>query len=292
MLSKENHINEPDLLRTLASFSNDIINLRTLVKELNFEVCLPEFPEEIRVSHVNLAQCKIGMAALDKFREVDYKTYECTMDGMYFYSSLSTALYGNEGYARALKLITLKYVVDNYDALEQVQAKLRKSKSVKATLRQCASEEPIPNPLTIWCAARALQIRINAIFLPHNGLENQTYRDMMNAYEAGEISVEEKREVFILWSNTEEISEEDYWRPNHMVPMIRIFPEDLRQAGEDEEKAVEEVEGYSEEEGEVLPWDSSEEEGDVQEDENVQVMMQHDEMTVQDCELKMLRDSE
>ena len=46
---------------------------------------------------------------------------------------------------------------------------------------------------------------------------------MMNACEAGENSLEEKREVFILESNNKEISEVIYWRPKHMVSMNEYF---------------------------------------------------------------------
>ena len=41
--------------------------------------------------------------------------------------------------------------MDNYESFKQVQIKLLMSKSVEATLRQRDSEEPMPNPLTMWC---------------------------------------------------------------------------------------------------------------------------------------------
>ena len=120
------------------------------------------------------------------------------MHEMYFYSSLSSALHGYVGYARALKLVNLIYLVDNYESFKQVKIKLRKSKGTEATLRQCDSEEPMTNLFTIWCTVRVLQIRINPIFLPPNGIKIRTCRDKINAYEAGKISVEGKRKFFIL----------------------------------------------------------------------------------------------
>ena len=101
-------INKPALLRMIINFSNDLINLRALFKEINFKVYLPEFPDEMLVSRVNLTQNEIGMAALVKFDWVDYKTCEYTTDGMYLYSSLSTVRYENEGYIRVVKLVALK----------------------------------------------------------------------------------------------------------------------------------------------------------------------------------------
>ena len=83
------------------------------------------------------------------------------------------------------------------------------------------------------------------------------------------------------------ISQVIYWRHNQTVKMTWTYFEVLIRAGDDKEKAVEEVKGNSEEEGEVLPQDSSEGEGDVQEDGKVQVMMQQDEMTTQYWDVKV-----
>ena len=210
----------------IAGLSNDVVNLITLVKELNINVNLPEFPTSISCSRVKIPEDQDANEILRYHLEENYTAFKSTSNGNYFYNALSTSLYGNEEYAQAIKLVTIKYLVDNYEKLKPMQKLLPLSKSVSTTLLQCARKISVPNVLTIYCVAQALQIRINAIYPPHNGLFNETYLRMPVIFPVRDSNHEQKREVYILWTSTKKDHLEGYWEPNHFVPLIRKEEED------------------------------------------------------------------
>ena len=108
------------------------------------------------LNQIKVPRCKRGMEDLSKGYESNYVAYEAQANGNCFFNSVYICLYGNPDSAKKLRVLTLKYIVRNYELLPDDVPNEGKFQ----TFKECKNPYGWSNPLTIYCAAHALSITI------------------------------------------------------------------------------------------------------------------------------------
>ena len=152
---------------------------------------------------------------LDRYNEKDYVAFNSTPDGNCLFNAVSICLFATEEHRHVLRLLTLKWMGDNFEALKECR-QLPTSDGLVETLQDCAKNRAWSNILTVFCLAQALQIKINAVHPPENGICDMSYLALPKVLEP--ISGPPLKEIHIMWWSASK--GEGKFQANHFVPLL------------------------------------------------------------------------
>ena len=177
---------------------------------------LPDY-ENITLDNISVKIDEEANKLLGHYNEKNFVAYHSTPDGNCLFNAVSICLFGSEMYRNLLRLKTLKYIGNNFEILKE-SGRLPTSDCLKETMLDCAKDYAWSNILTVFCLAQALQIKINAVYPPVNGICDMNYLTLPKVLEP--MNGLPLKEIYLMWSSAEKYEISGNFQPNHFVPLL------------------------------------------------------------------------
>ena len=196
------------LQEKIIEFSDNIPMLRTFMSEVHFQLHLPKFKKlsvkDMKASEDYRSNQQLNFFGSNLFKE--YVAFKGAVKGGSLFNAISLTLYGTDDHSAVIKLLTLKYMIINYERLSFLQPSFLQSESFDTTLTNCALPEGVSSVLTVFCIAQTLKIRINLICLPLKGLLDRSYFETPKVYKPADGVTLSEVEILWIKSNSKGVS--------------------------------------------------------------------------------------
>ena len=202
-----------------AKLANMALNPDFLVQSLKLmplNCQLPDYENtSVSSDQVTVKMNQEANRVLDRYNEKDFVAFNSTPDGNCLFNAVSICLFATEEHHHALRLLTLKWMGDNFEALKECR-QLPTSDGLVETLQDCAKNRAWSNVLTVFCLAQALRVKINAVHPPENGICDMSYLALPKVLEP--ISGPPLNEIHVMWWLVSKV--EGKFQANHFVPLL------------------------------------------------------------------------